>query len=180
MQVRKNIPHHQMKNGLVTQILDSSKRRQSTPVIFIFKKTRNYVLQLMAMNCPIKSWRVMFHRWRGVHIGKNVFIGYNCILDHAYPEYVYLEDNCGLTGDVYILAHTNPKAFFADVFESYVAPVVIGKNAWIGVRSTILPGARIGENSVVSAGTIVSKNVPDNTLVAAPKNRSIKLKALHR
>ncbi|MDD3752247.1 MAG: acyltransferase [Tissierellia bacterium] len=180
MRERIHIPYHRQKKGLSNQILDSSRRRQSNPIAFIFKKTRNHILQILALYCPIKSWRVMFHRWRGVHIGNNVFIGYNCMLDHAYPEYVYLEDNCGLTGDVYILAHTNPKAFFADVFESYVAPVVIGKNAWIGVRSTILPGARIGENSVVSAGTIVSKNVPDNTLVAAPKNRSIKLKALHR
>nr|MDK2851509.1 hypothetical protein [Candidatus Cloacimonadota bacterium] len=114
------------------------------------------------------------HRLRGVNIGENVFIGLNCVLDHAYPEYIYLHDNCGINGDVYIITHTNPNESYKDYFEAYVAPVVIGKNAWIGIRSTILPGVSVGENAVVSAGVVVSKDVQPNTLVAPAKNRIIK------
>jgi acetyltransferase-like isoleucine patch superfamily enzyme len=46
------------------------------------------------------------------------------------------------------------------------APVIIGDNVWIGMNAVILKGVTIGENSVVAAGSIVSKNVPPNTVVA--------------
>jgi acetyltransferase-like isoleucine patch superfamily enzyme len=45
-------------------------------------------------------------------------------------------------------------------------PIVIKNNAWIGASATILPGITVGENSIVGAGSIVTKDVPDNTMVA--------------
>ena len=45
-------------------------------------------------------------------------------------------------------------------------PIVIKNNAWIGASATILPGITVGENSIVAAGSIVTKDVPDNTMVA--------------
>ena len=41
----------------------------------------------------------------------------------------------------------------------------IGRNAWIGSNSTVLPGVTIGENAVVAAGAVVNKDVPANTIV---------------
>ena len=46
-----------------------------------------------------------------------------------------------------------------------VGHIHIKKNAWIGANATILQGVTIGENAVVAAGTVVSKDVPDNTIV---------------
>lgn len=43
---------------------------------------------------------------------------------------------------------------------------MIGKNVWIGSNATILPGVTIGNNSVVAAGAVVTKDVPENTVVA--------------
>lgn len=48
-------------------------------------------------------------------------------------------------------------------------PINIGKNVWIGASSTLLPGCTIGENSVVAAGSIVSKDVPSNTCLIQKK-----------
>lgn len=174
MREKINIPYHEMRNGFKNQVRNSSLRRGMNPLLFLMKKAKNHILQLLALYCPINSLRVKMHRLRGVNIGENVFIGLNCVLDHAYPEYIYLEDGCALNGDVYIIAHTNPNKSYQDYFEAYVAPVVIGKHAWIGIRSTILPGVRVGENSVVSAGVVVSKDVQPDTLVASAKNRIIK------
>lgn len=53
-------------------------------------------------------------------------------------------------------------------------PVKIGKNAWLGANSTILPGVSVGENSVVAAGAIVTRNVPANTVVAGVPAHEIK------
>ncbi len=53
-------------------------------------------------------------------------------------------------------------------------PILIKQNAWIGAAATILPGVTIGENSVVAAGAVVSKDVPDNTIVAGIPAKIIK------
>lgn len=53
-------------------------------------------------------------------------------------------------------------------------PVVIGNDVWIGGNVTILPGVRIGNNAVVGAGAVVTKDVPDNTVVAGVPARVIK------
>lgn len=54
------------------------------------------------------------------------------------------------------------------------APIFIGKNVWIGSNSTILPGVSIGDNSVVAAGAVVTKDVPENTVVGGVPARFIK------
>ena len=48
---------------------------------------------------------------------------------------------------------------------TYPAPIVLGKNVWVGSNSTILQGVTIGDNAVVGAGAVVTKDVPENTIV---------------
>ncbi|SHE13303.1 Galactoside O-acetyltransferase [Chlamydia abortus] len=57
---------------------------------------------------------------------------------------------------------------------TFPSPVVIGKNVWIGSNATILPGVTIGDNSVVAAGAVVTKDVPENTVVAGVLAKVIK------
>lgn len=57
---------------------------------------------------------------------------------------------------------------------SEVRPVVIGRNVWIGLRAIILRGVTIGDNSVVAAGSVVTKSVPPNTLVAGNPARPVR------
>ena len=47
----------------------------------------------------------------------------------------------------------------------YTRPVLLKKNSWIGAGAIILPGVTVGENSIVGAGSVVTKDVPDNTIV---------------
>jgi acetyltransferase-like isoleucine patch superfamily enzyme len=143
----------------------SSKFRKQNILFFLFKKIRNYILARLAYTCPINNLRVRFHKWRGVHIGKNVFIGLRCTLDHAYPEYIYIEDNVILSGDIYIVAHNKPSVHFRRKIPSFVAPVIIKKNVFIGVRSTILPGVCIGKGSFVSGGSVISEKQDANIIV---------------
>ena len=53
--------------------------------------------------------------------------------------------------------------------------VIIKRNTWIGANATILPGVTIGENSVVAAGAVVTKDVPTNTVVAGVPAKVIKI-----
>lgn len=115
--------------------------------------------------CPLNGWRVKMHRWRGVNIGENVYIGQQCVIDNAYPEYIYIGDSVALAGEVSLIAHSNPYAHFAPVVESKVAPIVIEDGAWIGVKAVILLGVVIGKNAIISAGTVVDRNVSPYTIV---------------
>ena len=53
--------------------------------------------------------------------------------------------------------------------------ILIKRNAWVGAGATILPGITIGENSIIAAGAVVNKNVPDNTIVGGIPAKFIKL-----
>jgi acetyltransferase-like isoleucine patch superfamily enzyme len=57
---------------------------------------------------------------------------------------------------------------------TYAKPIHIKKNAWIGIAATILPGVTVGENSIVGAGSVVTKDVPDNSIVAGNPAKFIK------
>ncbi len=162
---KKALPYYNTSDFL-TNIQSSSSYRKQNKFTFIVKKLLNYILGLMAYTCPVNNLRVLFHKWRGVNIGKNVFIGLRCTLDHAYPEYIYINDNVILSGDIYIVAHNKPSIHFKKKIPSFVAPVVIGKNSFIGVRSIILPGVNIGEGTFISGGAVVTKKVPENSVAA--------------
>lgn len=161
----QEIPFFDHGSTLGETIHNSSARRNMNPLKFTLRKIRNIMLMRMSYFCPLNSMRVKMNRWRGVHIGKNVYIGTHCVIDNAYPEYVFIEDNASLAGEVTIVAHANPYSHFEGVIESKVAPVVVREGAWVSVKCTLLHGADIGKCAIVSAGSVVSSRVPDYTMV---------------
>lgn len=104
-------------------------------------------------------------------IGKNVFINSACsFLDMGG---ITIEDDVLIGPKVNLITESHP----LDPLERkklLVKPVVIKRNAWIGAGATILPGVTVGENSVVAAGAVVSKDVPANTVVAGIPAKVIK------
>ncbi len=87
-------------------------------------------------------------------------------LDHAYPQYIYIKSSAALAGNNYIATHSNPYKHFNKTLLSYVSPVIIGEGSWIGVGAMILPGVEIGDYAVVSAGSVVSKDVETKKIVS--------------
>jgi acetyltransferase-like isoleucine patch superfamily enzyme len=169
----KKIPYYQPSENLGQQIANSSSQKKIAKHRLVLKKIKNYLFARLAYNCPVNSWRVKLHRWRGVNIGKNVLIGLKVTLDNSFPEYIYIEDNVSLSGENYILTHSNPYVHFQGLLDSFVAPVVIKKGTWVAIRATVLPGVTIGKNAVIGAGVVVNKSVPDGAVVALPKNRVV-------
>jgi len=105
---------------------------------YFFRYNINFYFNLLAMFVPYSGLRVMLHRARGVKIGRNVLIGFNVTIDNIYPHLVTIEDGASLAGNNLILAHSKPLEYHKNVFESYVAPVVIKRNAWVTVGVTVL------------------------------------------
>lgn len=160
------IPYFDHEGSLLSTIRHSAQRRGINPFLFLLKKAWNLFLFRLGYFCPLNSLRIRFHKWRGVNIGKNVYIGSQCTIDNAYPEYIYIEDDASITAECFIIAHSNPYEHFQSITMAQVSPVIIKKGAWICVRSVILPGVTIGENAIVSAGSVVSENVPARTIVS--------------
>ncbi len=108
---------------------------------------------------------------KNTRIGKNVFINFDCVfLDLGG---ITIEDNVLIAPKVSLLSEGHPIS--PEVRQSLVPkPIHIKKNAWIGANATILHGVTIGENSVVAAGSVVSKDVPDNTIVGGIPAKIIK------
>ena len=104
-------------------------------------------------------------------IGKRVFINHACsFLDMGS---ITIEDDVLIGPKVNLITENHPLDP-ADRRSLICKPIHIKRNAWIGAAATILPGVTIGENAVVAAGAVVSKDVPANTVVAGIPARHIK------
>lgn len=106
-----------------------------------------------------------------ITIGKHVFINHACsFLDMGG---ITLEDHVLIGPKVNLITENHPLEP-ANRRSILCQPIWIKQNAWIGAGATILPGVTVGENAVVAAGAVVSKNVPDNTVVAGIPAKVIK------
>jgi acetyltransferase-like isoleucine patch superfamily enzyme len=104
-------------------------------------------------------------------ISSIVFINHACsFLDMGG---ITLEDDVLIGPKVNLITENHPLDP-SDRKALMTKPIVIKCNAWIGAGATILPGVTIGENSVVAAGAVVSKNVPANTVVRGIPAKIIK------
>lgn len=106
-----------------------------------------------------------------ISIGKNVFVNHACtFMDRGG---ITLEDNV-LIGPKVNLITTGHPLNPAERMATISKGILIKKGAWIGAGATVLHGVTIGENSVVAAGAVVSKDVPDNVIVGGIPAKFIK------
>lgn len=125
----------------------------------VLRRIVNRVLHAMARTVPgSMSIRPMLHRWRGVRIGRDVFIGDDVYLENEYPECIEIGDNVEIALRTVVLAHLRGPG-----------TITIKSQAWIGaccLISTVNQRAlTIGEGAVVGAGSIVTSSVPDHVFV---------------
>ncbi|MEM3360145.1 MAG: acyltransferase [Candidatus Bathyarchaeia archaeon] len=100
--------------------------------------------------------------------GSHIFID---VTSPALKRYgVTIEDDVILAGYIYILTHSN---ILYGIKEGEDGPVIIKRGARIGINVTILPGVIIGENAVIGAGSVVTKDIPDNCIAAGVPARVI-------
>lgn len=100
-----------------------------------------------------------------IHVGKNFFANFDCVILDCAP--VTIGDNClmGPQTCIYTVSHPmDSKTRTANIV--YGTPVTIGDNVWFGGNCIVLPGVKIGNNVVVGAGSVVTKDIPDNAVVA--------------
>lgn len=99
-----------------------------------------------------------------ISIGARTFVNYNLTALDVAP--ITIGEDCQIGPNVQLLTPTHPlePQSRRDKLEA-ARPITIGDNVWIGGGATILPGVAVGENSIVGAGAVVTKDVPANTVV---------------
>jgi len=116
---------------------------------------------------------------KGILIGEGTWVSYKAYIDSHSPAKVTIGENCFITRNVIILNHTDtrmggPKNIWKEIGgERVFGDVVIGDNVFIGVGAVIMPGVKVGNNSIVGALSVVTKDVPDGKIVAGNPSRII-------
>ncbi|WP_238536991.1 sugar O-acetyltransferase [Caulobacter sp. AP07] len=98
-----------------------------------------------------------------IRVGRNVFINQNCTLYDLGG--IDIGDDVMIGPNVSLITSGHPIEPSQRRAGVTAAPIVIDRNVWIGAGATVIGGVTVGENSVVAAGSVVTKDVPPNTLV---------------
>lgn len=127
------------------------------------EKMLKEMLAEIGENCYIEP---PFHsNWGGknVHLGKNVYFNFNATM--VDDTHIYIGDYTMLGPNVVIATAGHP--ILPELREKalqFNLPVHIGKNCWLGAGVIVLPGVTIGDNTVIGAGSVVTKDIPANVV----------------
>jgi maltose O-acetyltransferase len=125
------------------------------------------------------KFRLRNFRKKGVKIGNNTFIAHTVHIDKQKEAKVEIGNNCFITRNVMILSHVDthvggPLGIWKNLgLRRLKGDVIIGDNVFVGVQSVIMPGIKIGNNSVIGALSLVNNDVPANTVVGGTPAKKI-------
>jgi len=125
-----------------------------------WKAIRNFIAIQIARYCPnlsMKNW--IYRRVLGMKVGQHTAFALMVMVDVFFPEKITVGNNSIIGYNTTILTHEYL------IKEYRLGEVYIGANVMIGANCTILPGVTIGDNAVVSAGSLVHKDVAPNSFV---------------
>lgn len=121
----------------------------------------------------IQFARNLKYRLKGYDVHPSVIFERHLHLDRLYPPGIHIKENCLIASGVTILCHDHCKRVNN---QPLLADTYIGRNCFIAVGATILPGVKIGDEVIVGAGAVVTKEVPANCIVGGNPAKIIREK----
>lgn len=108
---------------------------------------------------------------KGLTIGNDVFINFECIIDESFCWLIEIGDRVTLAPRVHVLAHDASTK--REIGFTKVGGVKIGNDVFVGAGTIILPGVNIGDKVIIGAGSVVSKDIPKNSIAVGTPARVI-------
>ncbi|UCZ52646.1 acyltransferase [Bacillus shivajii] len=136
-----------------------------------FKVVKNFIVIQLARYTPflgMKNW--LYRTFLRMKVGDQAAIALMVMMDVMFPEKISIGKNSVIGYNTTILAHE----YLIDEYR--LGDVRIGDNVLVGANTTILPGVEIGDGAIVSAGTLVHKDVPAGSFVGGNPMQMIKTK----
>ena len=127
----------------------------------IFKR----ILCLVGNYLPPKL-NCFFYKLSGVKFNPSkVWIGNKCYLDTKYPENIEIENGVCISSGVSIITHFDPSESIKNhPIKKYKKKIVFKEGVFVGPNSTIMPGVIIRRNTFIKAGSVITKDVKENSL----------------
>ncbi|MBD5338198.1 MAG: acyltransferase [Bacteroides sp.] len=151
----------------------------------VFKTYRDSFLLKFFMNSWILSpftprkIRPWILKKIGCHVGKDIFVGDNVIIDSSHSDMIYVEDHAHIAGGTRLLCHQRDLSNYC-IGDDYaklgyrIAPIILRKGCLVGMECFIMPGVTIGEGAIVGAGSLVTKDIPAWTIATGRPAKVIK------
>lgn len=120
---------------------------------------------------------VGYARSLGVRVGKGTrFYGTSPKMFSTEPWVITIGENCNITDEVLFMTHDAGTLSVKEECGPWVivGDIVLGNNVYVGTRTTILPGVHIGDNTIIGAGSVVTKDIPANVVAAGVPCRVIR------
>lgn len=121
---------------------------------------------LPVRNAIMRTRVFLWNRFWGMSIDPRAKISLSAKMDRTYPKGMHVRGESYITFGVTLLAHDQTRMVFLDT--------IIEPNCFIGCNSIIMPGVTVGPNAIVAAGSVVTRDVPPNTIVAGNPAKVIK------
>jgi maltose O-acetyltransferase len=109
---------------------------------------------------------------RGMSIGRNPHIEQGVVFDHSHPWLIEIGDDVTIAPQAYLLAHDASTR--RELGHTRIGRIRLGNGVFVGARALILPGVTIGDGAIIAAGSVVTKDVPDRTMVGGNPARQIR------
>ncbi|MGW5979541.1 acyltransferase [Bacillus mycoides] len=136
--------------------------------VSFWKVMKNFIIIQIARYTPflsVKNW--LYRTFLRMEVGKKTSFALMVMPDIMFPEKITVGDNSIIGYNTTLLAHEYL------IREYRLGEIVIGNEVMIGANTTILPGVTIGDGAIVSAGTLVHKDVPGGAFVGGNPMRII-------
>lgn len=138
---------------------------------YLYKGTFLFVLYKIDHKIYMKFYNKLL-KFLGVKVKNAIYIDYTAWIDSTDYSLIEIEDDVVISKNVTLLTHDYSIARALKCIDSSITKeykidkgIKIGKNSFIGINSTILPGTEIGENCIVGAGTVVRGKVESNSII---------------
>ena len=128
-----------------------------------------FIFRILGKNFFIHKIRIVLLRFSGIVIGKDSYVNMNVhFVDNYRGNAIKIGNRVAIAPGATFIADSDPNSSKLNTIEKYLVKgeIIIKDDAWIGSNVIILPNITIGEKSIVGAGSVVTKNVEDNTIVA--------------